>query len=260
MGLLASPAHETLLTFILQADPSLAALTKFGFVTPSRLSPLLTRDSQVHLQHIGFPIGNDPVYQNERAWGPTGGKGGVFEMPSRDAPVDASTSASPHDDSGPAKVNKQGHLRGMYTVIAPASSTKVVEGEEERLPYEVPLTPAALAVLESLRAEKDEQDGWSRWRDTKGLEKARRADAAASGRGIEDEFTPIPLPTGGIARFDEEEPDEAFCPVCFSPEIPDPKPEELFIWLHALRYKTIEWDWKSEMPKWAEEDWEGGGM
>lgn len=92
-------------------------------------------------------------------------------MPSPD-PLDTPAS---HDDSGPAKVNKQGHLRGMYTVLAPAPSST---DAEERLPYEVALTPAAMSVLEALRAEKDEQDGWSRWRDTKGLEKARRAAAA----------------------------------------------------------------------------------
>lgn len=33
-----------------------------------------THQIRVHLQHLGFPIANDPIYSNERAWGPDVGK------------------------------------------------------------------------------------------------------------------------------------------------------------------------------------------
>lgn len=42
--------------------------------------PITGRSHQirVHLQFLGYPIANDPVYQNSAAWGDNMGKGGVF--------------------------------------------------------------------------------------------------------------------------------------------------------------------------------------
>ncbi|BGP52534.1 hypothetical protein JCM8202v2_000089 [Rhodotorula sphaerocarpa] len=42
--------------------------------------PITGRSHQirVHLQYLGHPIANDPIYQNSAAWGESGGKGGVF--------------------------------------------------------------------------------------------------------------------------------------------------------------------------------------
>jgi len=40
------------------------------------------------------------------------------------------------------------------------------------------------------------------------------------------------------------------CPDCLY-EFPDPKEEELFIYLHAFSYKTKEWKYKTDLPFWA---------
>ena len=42
-----------------------------------------------------------------------------------------------------------------------------------------------------------------------------------------------------------------YCPECYLPLQPDPKPEKLFIFLHAWRYTTKEWSFCTEMPFWA---------
>ncbi len=42
-----------------------------------------------------------------------------------------------------------------------------------------------------------------------------------------------------------------YCPECYLPLLPDPKPENLFIFLHAWRYTTTEWSFKTDMPFWA---------
>ena len=42
-----------------------------------------------------------------------------------------------------------------------------------------------------------------------------------------------------------------YCPECYLPLLPDPKPEHLFIFLHAWRYTTTEWSFKSDIPFWA---------
>jgi tRNA pseudouridine synthase 9 len=50
--------------------------------------------------------------------------------------------------------------------------------------------------------------------------------------------------------------DEAtYCPECYLPLHPDPKPEKLYIFLHALRYSTSLGTFETEMPEWAKEGW-----
>jgi hypothetical protein len=47
-----------------------------------------------------------------------------------------------------------------------------------------------------------------------------------------------------------------YCPECYLPLHPDPKPERLYIFLHALRYSTSLGTFETDMPEWAEEGWE----
>ena len=42
-----------------------------------------------------------------------------------------------------------------------------------------------------------------------------------------------------------------YCPECYLPLHPDPKPERLYIFLHALRYTTSLGSFETEMPAWA---------
>ncbi|KAG9008906.1 hypothetical protein FRB93_005956 [Tulasnella sp. JGI-2019a] len=46
-----------------------------------------------------------------------------------------------------------------------------------------------------------------------------------------------------------------YCEECFVPLYPDPKPSQLYIYLHALRYTTSKWSFATEMPFWAEKGW-----
>lgn len=47
-----------------------------------------------------------------------------------------------------------------------------------------------------------------------------------------------------------------YCPECFVPLHPDPKPESLYIFLHALKYTTSLGTFETGMPEWAAEGWE----
>ena len=47
-----------------------------------------------------------------------------------------------------------------------------------------------------------------------------------------------------------------YCPECFVPLHPDPKPESLYIFLHAMRYTTSLGEFETQMPEWAAEGWE----
>lgn len=46
-----------------------------------------------------------------------------------------------------------------------------------------------------------------------------------------------------------------YCPECYLPLHPDPKPEKLYIFLHALRYTTSLGCFETEMPVWAAKGW-----
>jgi len=49
--------------------------------------------------------------------------------------------------------------------------------------------------------------------------------------------------------------DNLYCPECYLPLHPDPKPERLYIFLHALKYTTSLGSFETEMPEWAQEGW-----
>jgi tRNA pseudouridine synthase 9 len=46
-----------------------------------------------------------------------------------------------------------------------------------------------------------------------------------------------------------------YCPECYLPLHPDPKPERLYIFLHALRYTTSLGCFETEIPEWAAKGW-----
>ena len=48
----------------------------------------------------------------------------------------------------------------------------------------------------------------------------------------------------------------SYCPECYMPLHPDPKPEKLYIYLHALRYTTSLGCFETDMPVWAQKGWE----
>ncbi|GAA5827962.1 hypothetical protein JCM11251_005669 [Rhodosporidiobolus azoricus] len=131
----------------------------------------------------------------------------------------------------------------------------------DRKPHDPSLTALAARAISALREVRDKDDGFARERDMEGIERARKElvggknkmsiDAAPEGQGGEGEAEEV---------VEEDQEDGhgkgGFCRTCFTPLLPDPEPQQLFIWLHAMRYTTLDWDWKSELPYWAEADYE----
>ena len=52
-----------------------------------------------------------------------------------------------------------------------------------------------------------------------------------------------------------EESGNLYCPECYLPLHPDPKPEKLYIFLHALKYTTSLGEFETEIPEWATKGW-----
>lgn len=65
---------------------------------------------------------------------------------------------------------------------------------------------------------------------------------------LENAFTSLIVIDDGTGSHAEQ---LEFCPECYVPLAPDPSPEKLFIFLHALRYTTPWGAFETEMPEWA---------
>jgi hypothetical protein len=62
------------------------------------------------------------------------------------------------------------------------------------------------------------------------------------------QMEPLPDPNAIVQS------ENLYCPECYLPLHPDPKPEKLYIFLHALKYTTSLGAYETEMPEWAAED------
>lgn len=251
-----------------------------------RCRPFTGRSHQirVHLQYLGHPIANDPIYSEERIWGPNLGEGGVDIVPSveRAAPAPPPHLRSEYIPESLRAGTDDGGLGNHGRQLLPRET-----GHDIGMGSPVPLSSEAVQVITRLRNMKDEDEDWSRWRDV-----IFRAKGALTPRT----FCIPPLPPqnrrkrGGVAEdatsgvdgegeevaaqlsLDEalaqlptmEAPEPAvdpdtgtlYCPECYLPLHPDPRPEKLCIFLHAFKYTTSLGSFQTEIPEWALEGWE----
>lgn len=152
-------------------------------------------------------------------------------------------------------------------------------GEDIGVASPVPLSPEVVQLIKRLRDRKDEKEEYARWRDTVFLAKGTEIAETALGKHTPHDTSAgdEPLPSTqdnlqltsegrvhavtanavGPVNGDEAVPKPSFdyCKECFLPLWPDPKPSELYIYLHALRYSTSKWSFETEIPFWAKEDW-----
>ncbi|QRV84043.1 RNA pseudouridine synthase [Ceratobasidium sp. AG-Ba] len=264
--------------------------------------PLTGRSHQirVHLQYIGHPVANDPVYQNVRVWGPRNGKGGVSLIPSeeRQAPQPPTESAYKLPDVLPESSKlplPTESVDGVTASLAEASITRDTltptpvdtptpnpgtplpreTGKDIGMSSPVPLSAEAVGIITRLRNMKDESEDWGRWRDVifrakKALnpvvERERERDAKEKQEGastrVEEMASFAAEQPSGFETEDKvpeqiavAEDGSLYCTECYLPLRPDPKPESLYIFLHALRYTTSQWSFETEMPFWAHEGW-----
>ncbi|KDR75600.1 hypothetical protein GALMADRAFT_121723 [Galerina marginata CBS 339.88] len=308
-----------------------------------RCQPFSGRSHQlrVHLQFLGYPIANDPVYSEKKIWGENVGKGGIDVTPSddREAPAPPThLQALVEAQGSPESLRDGSAAESVLTKKLPRET-----GEDIGMGSPVPLSNEAVGVITRLRNMKDENEDWSRWRDVvfraKGVMKPSNmiikppppqnqrkrggkaeiisndavAQAAstssttldvtltppseattpnseetvnviasvvriiASTSALEqtppsDTETEVEVPsvpqltveeaigkisiapaTGFDTTSDSE---QIYCPECYLPLHPDPNPEKLYIFLHALKYTISLGEFSTPMPDWAAEGWE----
>ncbi|KFQ43050.1 RNA pseudouridylate synthase domain-containing protein 2, partial [Nestor notabilis] len=175
-----------------------------------------THQIRVHLQFLGHPIVNDPIY-NMEAWGPDRGKGGKIDKTDEEllkALVEEHRSKQSLDILGIMEEDLNSSAEGKDCGDS-SDCTKPVQADASTCPLN---SAASLETLESKELKSCEnQDG----------------EVGEKGSGEKD---PLCVECRMIRR--------------------DPSPKELVMYLHALRYKGTGFEYCSRMPEWAAEDWE----
>ncbi|KAJ3479374.1 hypothetical protein NLI96_g9101 [Meripilus lineatus] len=302
---------------------------------------------RVHLQYLGHPIANDPVYSEPKIWGENLGKGGVDLTPSEERFAPSAPSQFQIDpQNNPESLSRTTSPKhGTQTSADANANEQKVQSTTKLLPREtghdigmgspVPLSAEAVSIITNLRNMKDEDEDWSRWRDVVFRTKAalnpqgvraptpppqnrRKRGGAAVPKDTKSTRVPESGKTGSVSIAEQgvalpqvdckvvpngdsvqgmpsrsvspepvqltpeealarlkiaESPDAPcqtegatitpqdttqmhYCPECYLPIHPDPKPERLYIFLHALKYTTSLGSFETEMPEWAKKGWE----
>lgn len=191
-----------------------------------------THQIRVHLQFLGHPILNDPIY-NMEAWGPQKGKGGNIGKTDEEllkALVEEHRSKQSlevlgigeEDLNGGGESKESGNL-GDGAKSAEADpvngSSCPAEGEKDPQRNDTAACPLNSDDINVETLDKDKELGLC---------------------GTQD------------GQTGEKDP---LCVECRTSRR-DPSPQELVMFLHALRYKGADFEYCSSMPEWAMEDWQ----
>uniref|UniRef100_A0A4W5KBW4 Pseudouridylate synthase RPUSD2 n=1 Tax=Hucho hucho TaxID=62062 RepID=A0A4W5KBW4_9TELE len=209
-----------------------------GHSSVVRCLPLTGRTHQirVHLQFLGYPILNDPVY-GSTAWGPQRAKGGLVGM-SDDELLKAILEEH--------RLKESLHLldipdEGMVQV---SNAQTDVYGKDAPTPQPELLPRVCNSVSSDCTLSDIEQS-------------ANQVHSSPASPGA------VPRPTD--ENGDQTESTESSHlaatntkdPLCSECKIvrPDPTEKELIMYLHALRYKGPDFEYSTRLPDWAKDDW-----
>ncbi|KIW87522.1 uncharacterized protein Z519_11845 [Cladophialophora bantiana CBS 173.52] len=198
-----------------------------------------THQIRVHLQFLGHPITNDPIYSNRAVFGPNLAK---------------------HDSSG----ERDEEIIAKLKLMGKSEVSDSVSYEQERLAKLVDQTQQ-MTVSGAAKLSDAARSLASAGEDPyfKPLPAGTLHAGSLAGSG-EDVMHNDPQYGAFVKAHDEmvadynkrkgEKMTGEKCPVCDTPLYSDPGPHELGIYLHALSYADVaegSWSYRSPAPQWA---------
>lgn len=200
-----------------------------GKTSVVRCLPLTGRTHQirVHLQYLGFPILNDPIY-GSHAWGPHRGKGGLV-----------------------GKSDEE-----LFQAL-------VEENRSQENSLLLDLMDDCVGVTKE--AEKVEKTDSGADKGGKSLPAAAQDFTEKENSNKATLGEPPSIESTEVNRNQSKAaiPDQKILPrtrdhLCSECKLvrPDPTTKELIMYLHALRYKGADFEYSTRVPDWANEDWE----
>lgn len=197
-----------------------------GKTSVVRCLPLTGRTHQirVHLQYLGFPILNDPIYGSS-AWGPHRGKGGLM--------------GKSDEELLQALVEEYRSQKNFNLLDITDDGTGVIhEAGKEKMDK----TPGASECDKSGESCPTQVDACGS--DIKlGCTGAVPTVSHGNETGANDSAHISPPGTR-----------DHLCSECKLVRS-DPTEKELIMYLHALRYKGPDFEYSTRVPEWAKEDW-----
>ncbi|KAE8587653.1 hypothetical protein XENTR_v10022053 [Xenopus tropicalis] len=178
-----------------------------------------THQIRVHLQYLGHPIVNDPIYNTE-AWGPNRGKGGEINRTDEDL------------------------LRALVDVHKSKQSLDILDISEEDL-QPIMENAGLKSSTEPVQKEASEPA------DPQPKDEAQECKLTENVTNSSQDTD-----SSAACRITEESSQGSRDSLCGECRIvrADPSPKDLVMYLHALRYKGAEFDFSSDMPDWAQEN------
>lgn len=187
-----------------------------------------THQIRVHLQFLGHPIVNDPIY-NTDAWGPAKGKGGNIGKTDEELLRSLVEVHLSKQSLGLLDIAEEDlkTLAGDQKQDAPGNCAKPLQ-----------VTPVS---ADSCSAEEP--------KDTS------ESDIPALSHNSAPQSQVHKAKSREASSSEQQDERDLLCEECKIVR-PDPSPKDLVMYLHALRYKGAEFEYCSKMPAWAQDNWE----
>ncbi|XP_057200592.1 RNA pseudouridylate synthase domain-containing protein 2 isoform X2 [Triplophysa rosa] len=213
-----------------------------GHSSVVRCLPLTGRTHQirVHLQYLGFPILNDPIYGSS-AWGPNRAKGGLVDMS--------------NEEILEALIDEHRSKESLHLLDLP--DEKMEKGKQG------PKTESSDGALDQkclLKSVTESSDGACDGSSCE-VPLVEEKDVCKSGPTCETEAEKIDSKKEDcvVDEHPKTTKSDAFVRdhLCGECKIvrPDPAEKDLVMFLHALRYKGPDFEYSTRLPDWAKEDW-----
>ncbi|XP_041121724.1 RNA pseudouridylate synthase domain-containing protein 2-like [Polyodon spathula] len=233
-----------------------------------------THQIRVHLQFLGHPITNDPIYSSP-VWGPEGGRGGRVDLSNeellRALVEEHRANESLHLlDIAEGELDKGGEPQGTTPQGLGLSEGSAVTCQAgENVLNEVAgaghQTQSNHSIIKGTGKDSgccDESEG----------SLCAQGVPLADDTDLKETAAENPVPRGGAAgesaqrsggeiqagtEADAPASPPVKDPLCSECRIArqDPTEKELVMYLHALRYKGPDFEYSTRLPEWAREDW-----